>query len=40
MANYGAQFQPMHFKALGIGIAAVNSNGQAKAEIASYSFPK
>ena len=40
MANYGAQFQPMYFKALGIGIAAVNSNGQAKAEIASYSFPK
>ncbi|MCD9467515.1 2'-5' RNA ligase family protein [Photobacterium iliopiscarium] len=40
MTNYGDQFQPVHFKALGIGIAAVNSNGQAKVEIASYSFPK
>ncbi|MEC6908564.1 2'-5' RNA ligase family protein [Photobacterium piscicola] len=40
MTDYGDQFQPVHFKALGIGIAAVNSNGQAKAVIASYSFPK
>ncbi|WP_256383271.1 2'-5' RNA ligase family protein [Photobacterium toruni] len=38
MANYGAHFKSVNFKALGIGIAAVNSNGQAKAEIASYLF--
>lgn len=40
MAHYGDKFQPVSFKALGIGIAAVNSNGQAKAEIATYSFAK
>ncbi|SMY37785.1 2'-5' RNA ligase family protein [Photobacterium andalusiense] len=40
MTNYGQKFQPMKFNALGIGIAAVNSNGQAKAVIAHYSFAK
>ena len=40
MADYGDKFQSVNFKALGIGIAAVNSNGQAKAVIARYSFAK
>ncbi|MCP4956365.1 MAG: 2'-5' RNA ligase family protein [Photobacterium aquimaris] len=40
MTNYGQKFQPMKFNALGIGIAAVNSNGQAKAVIAHYPFAK
>lgn len=40
MTKYGQKFQPMKFNALGIGIAAVNSNGQAKAVIARYLFTK
>ncbi len=40
MTNYGDKFQPVNIKALGVGIAAVNNNGQAKAVIASYSFAK
>lgn len=40
MTKYGQKFQPMKFNALGIGIAAVNSNGQAKAVIARYPFTK
>ncbi|PSU21118.1 2'-5' RNA ligase family protein [Photobacterium kishitanii] len=40
MANYGGKFQPVNIKALGVGIATVNSNGQAKTVIASYPFAK
>ncbi|SMY17811.1 2'-5' RNA ligase family protein [Photobacterium aquimaris] len=40
MTKYGQKFQPMKFNALGIGITAVNSNGQAKAVIARYLFTK
>ncbi|WP_163923625.1 2'-5' RNA ligase family protein [Photobacterium sp. Alg240-V54] len=40
MTNYGQKFQQLKFDALGIGIAAVNSNGQAKAVIARYPFTK
>ena len=40
MTNYGQKFQQLKFDALGIGIAAVNSNGQAKAVIARYPFAK
>ncbi|MBY3788955.1 2'-5' RNA ligase family protein [Photobacterium carnosum] len=40
MTNYGDKFHPVNFKALGIGIAAVNNNGQTKAVIAHYSFTK
>ncbi|WP_108649609.1 2'-5' RNA ligase family protein [Dongshaea marina] len=38
MLRYGNGFKPLSFKVLGIGIAKVNSNGQAKQDLATYYF--
>ncbi len=38
MKKYGDSFQPLTFKAVGIGIAKVNENGQAKEKIVTYRF--
>lgn len=40
MNNDGKKFIPINFNALGIGIAKVNTNGQAKTEITMFPFSK
>ncbi|MGF1740086.1 2'-5' RNA ligase family protein [Vibrio profundum] len=40
MNSYGASFKPIKTEVIGIGIAEVNKNGQARKDLASYYFQK